>query len=258
MRTGLVVITVCAAAALPSAPIAPSANAAEIKVLSATGIREAIEDLAPKFERSTDHKLVVAFANSGTVLKRLGEGEAADVIILPREAVDGLVKDGKANASSVAIIARAGIGVAIRKGAIKPDISTPDAFKRALLAAKSVTYLDPAGGGISGVHVSKLLDRLGIANELKPKTLFHRNAAEAAAQIVDGKAEIGMNLIPELTPITGIEVVGPLPGDLQHTIVYSTAINSNAKEPAASKAFADYLRSPAAALVVKAKGMDPG
>jgi molybdate transport system substrate-binding protein len=251
-------MTVCAAVVLSSAPLPPHADAGEIKVLSATGIREAIEDLAPKFERATGHKVVVAFANSGTVLKRFAEGESADVILLPREAIDGLVKDGKANANSVAIVARAGIGVAIRKGAIKPDIATADGFKRALLTAKSITYLDPAGGGVSGVHISKVLDRLDIANEINAKTVFHRNAAEAAALIVDGKAEIGMNLIPELTPISGIDIIGPLPGDLQLTNVYAVVITSNAKEPTASKAFSDFLRSPEAAIVVKAKGMEPG
>jgi molybdate transport system substrate-binding protein len=256
MRTSLVVIAL--SAAMWGAALSPVANAAEFNVLSATGIREVVEDLVPKFERSTGHKATVGFANAGTILRRLAEGEAADMIILPREAVDGLVKDSKATADSVVVIARAGIGVAVRKGASKPDISTPDAFKQTLLAAKSITYLDPAGGGVSGVHLTKVFERLGLTNDIKAKTVFHRNAAEAGAFIIDGRAEVGMNLIPELLPIAGIDVVGPLPADLQLTNIYAAALTSNAKDPAAGKALADFLGSPEAVSLIKAKGMDPG
>src|SRR4051812_22295164 len=127
MQIGLLTTAICAAAVWAAA--SSGASAAEVKVLSTTGMREAIEDLAPKFERSTGHKAVAAFANSGTTLRRLAEGEAADIIILPRDMIEGLVKDGKANANSVATVARVGLGIAIRKGAAKPDIATPEGFK---------------------------------------------------------------------------------------------------------------------------------
>jgi molybdate transport system substrate-binding protein len=232
--------------------------AAELKVLSALGVKEVVEDLGPKFERATGHKLTIAFANLGTIRKRIQSGEAADVVFLPSQGIEGLVKDGKANAATVAAVARGGIGVAVRKGAPKPDVSTPEALKRALLAAKSMTYLDPAGGGVSGVHFAKVLDRLGIAEAVKPKTVLHRNSNEAAALLVNGTAEIGVNLIQELLPKAGIEVVGPLPGDLQYSIGYAAAVMTDAGEAAAAKALIDFFRTPEAAAVIKTKGMEPG
>lgn len=233
-------------------------EAAEIKMLSANGMREVIEDLGPKFEHATGHRLVIAFATLGVIVKRVQEGETADVIAIPRQGIDRLVKDGKANASTVTVLARAGIGVVVRKGAPKPDISTPEALKRALLAAHSITYLDPAAGGTSGVHFVKVLDRLGIAAEMKSKTILHPNARTAGALVANGKAEIGINLIQELMPLPGIDLVGPLPGELQNTLIFTAAIMTDAKDIAAAKAFIEFLRTPEAAAVIKAKGMEPG
>jgi molybdate transport system substrate-binding protein len=232
-----------------------AAEAAEIKVLSANGMREVMEDLGPKFERATGHRLVIAFATLGVIVQ---SGEAADVITIPRQGVDRLVKDDKANAGTVAVLARAGIGVVVRKGAPKPDISTPEALKRALLAAKSITYLDPAAGGTSGVHFANVLDRLGIAAEMKPKTVLHANARAAGVLVTNGEAEIGINLIQELIPLPGIDLVGPLPGDLQNTLVFTAVVMTGAKDAAAAKALIDFLRTPEAAAAIRAKGMEPG
>ena len=178
-------------------------------------------------------------------------------IVLQRQEIDGFVKDGKADASSVTVLARSGVGVAVRKGAPKPDISTPEALKRTLLAAKSITYVDPAGGGLSGVHFAKVLDRLGIADELKPRTVLHANARAGGVLVANGQAEIGVNIIWELSRLPGIDLVGPLPADLQNTFVYAAAIMSGAKDAAASKVLLDFLRTPEAATVIKAKGMEP-
>jgi molybdate transport system substrate-binding protein len=131
---------------------AATAKAAEIKILSANGMREVLQDLGPQFERATGHRLAIAFATLGVIVQRVQGGEAADIVIVPQQGVDRLVKDGKAIAGTVTVLARAGIGVVVRKGAPRPDIATPEALKRALLAAKSITYLDPAVGGTSGVH----------------------------------------------------------------------------------------------------------
>jgi molybdate transport system substrate-binding protein len=236
----------------------PTVNAAEIKVLCALGAKEVMEELGPKFERASGHKLVIAFANLGNISRRVQGGEAADIVILPRQGIDRFVKDGKVAAANVTVLARGGLGVAVRKGTPKPDIATPEALKRALLAAKSITYLDPAGGGVSGTHFVKVLDRLGIAEEAKPKTVLHRNSDEAAAFLVDGRAEFGVNLIQELLPKAGIDLVGPLPGELQYNIVYAAAIMAGAGDAAASKALVEFLRTPDAAIVIKAKGMEPG
>jgi len=236
-----------------------AAESAELKVLSAIGMQSVLEDLGPKFERATGHKVSFSFATGGAAVKRAQGGEAADVVIVTRQGIDGLVKNGKAAADNVTALASAGISVAMLKGAPKPDISSPDALKRTLLAAKSISYVDPASGGASGIHFAKVLDRLGIANEMKSKTVFPnpKAPAEVGALVANGEAEIGVHIIVELISVAGIEIVGPLPGDLQDTIVFSAAIMTGAKDIAAAKALVDFLRTPEAAAVVKAKGMEP-
>ena len=235
------------------------AEAAELKVLSAFGMQSVMEDLGPKFERATGHKLAISFATGGATVKRAQDGESADVVIALRQGIDGLVNNGKAAADNVTVVAHSGIVVAVRKGAPKPDISSPDALKRMLLAAKSISYVDPASGGASGIHFAKVLDRLGIANEMKSKTVFPnpKTPGEVGVLVANGEAEIGVHVIQELIPVAGIDLVGPLPGDLQNTIVFSAAIITGAKDPAAAKALVDFLRTPDSAKVIKAKGMDP-
>jgi molybdate transport system substrate-binding protein len=235
------------------------AEAAELKVLSAFGMQSVLEDLGPQFERATGHKLAISFATGGATVKRAQEGETADVVIALRQGIDGLVKDGKAMADNVTVLARSGIVVIVRKGAPKPDISSPDALKRTLLAAKSISYVDPASGGASGIHFAKVLDRLGIANEMQSKTVFPnpKTPAEVGVLVANGEAEIGVHIVQEVISVAGIEVVGPLPGDLQNTIVFAAAIMASAKDAEASKALVNFLRTPEAAAVIKAKGMEP-
>jgi molybdate transport system substrate-binding protein len=230
-----------------------AAEAAELKVLSAIGMRPVMEDLGPKFERTTGHKLVITFGTLGAVVKRVQGGETADVVIIPRQGIDTLVKDGKAAADDVTVVALSGIGVAVRKGSPKPDISSPEALKRALLAAKSITYGDPAQGGASGPHFAKVLDRLGIANEMKSKTVL----GEPGVLVANGEAEIAVQLSQLLISVPGIELVGPLPGDLQLTNIFAAAIMAGAKNAEAAKALVNFLRTPEAAAVIKAKGMEP-
>lgn len=235
-----------------------AAQSTELKVLCANGMQPVMEDLAPKFERASGHKLVIAFATGGATVKRAGGGEPADVVIAPHRGIDRLVKEGKVTADAVTALASTGISVAIRKGAPKPDISSPDALKRTLLAAKSVTYLNPADGGASGIHFAKVLDRLGIANEMKSKTVFAPKAGAVGAFVANGEAEIGVIQYQLLFSVPGIEIVGPLPGDLQDTTVFSGAILSSAGDPAAARALINFFRSAEGAGVIKAKGMDPG
>jgi molybdate transport system substrate-binding protein len=236
------------------------AEAAELTVLSAFGMQSVLDDLGPKFERATGHKLAISFATGGATVKRAQDGETADVVIALRQGIDGLVKDGKAAADNVTVLARSGIVVIVRKGAPKPDISSPDALQRTLLAAKAISYVDPASGGASGIHFAKVLDRLGIANEMQAKTVFPnpKTPAEVGVLVANGEAEIGVHIIVELISVAGIDLVGPLPGDLQNTIVFSAAIMTGAKDAAAAKALVDFLRTPESAKVIKAKGMEPG
>ena len=235
------------------------AEAAELRVLSAFGMQSVMEDLGPKFERATGHKLAISFATGGATVKRVQGGEAADVVITTQPGINSVVKDGKAVASNVTALARAGIFVAVRKGAPKPDVSSPDTLKRTLLAAKSISYVNPASGGASGIHFAKVLDRLGIANEMKSKTVFPnpKTPAEVGVVVANGDAEIGVHIVQELMPVAGIDLVGPLPGDLQDTVVFSAAIMTGAKDAAAAKALVDFLRTPESARVIKAKGMEP-
>lgn len=234
-----------------------AAQAAELKVLSAIGMRLVMEDLGPKFEQATGHKLAISFAAGGVVVERVQGGETADVVLLPRPALERLMRDGKLVAGSETLLARSGIGVAVRKGAPKPDISSPEVLKRTLLAAKSITYSNPALGGASGTHFAKVLDRLGIGSEMKPKTVFSKVPGEVGQLVANGEAEIAVHQIQELISVSGIEIVGPLPGDLQSTIVFSGAIMAGTKEAEIGKALINFLRTPDAAAAIKAKGMEP-
>lgn len=235
-----------------------AAEAAEITVLSHRGIRPVMEDLGPKFERATGHKLTITFGPAGGVAKLIEGGKLTDVVITTPREIDGFVKDGKSIASNASVIALSGIGVAVRKGAPKPDISSPEALRHTLLAAKSITYSDPALGGAAAIHFGKVLDRLGIANEMRAKTVFSKSGSDTGVLVANGEAEIGVQVSQLLIPVAGIEIVGPLPGDLQNTVVFSAAIMADAKNAEASRALVEFLRTPEAAAVIKAKGMEPG
>ena len=235
-----------------------AAHGAEVKVLSSGGMRSIMEDLGPKFERTTGHKLSITFANTVAATKRIDNREVFDVLVLPERLVNRLVKESKATAGSVAAVARSGMGVAVRKGALVPNISSPDNLKRTLLAAKSVNYPNPDFGGAAGAHFAKVLEQLGIADEVRAKTVFAPKAGMAGVLVANGEAEIGVYLIQELIQADGIEFVGPLPRDLQYGSVISAAVMHGTRNPGASTALIHFLRSPDAAAVIKAKGMLSG
>lgn len=236
---------------------AGAANAAEIKVLSANGMRDVMEEVGPKFARTTNHKVAIEFGTIGVILQRIDSGERADVIIIPPVGTKRLLESGKGLANTEVVIAHSGIGVAVRKGAQKPDISTPELFRQALLDAKSVTYLDPAAGGTTGPHFLKVIERLGIADNVKAKAVLHRSGREAAQLVADGKAEIGINLAQELLPNPEVQVIGPLPGDLQLKLSFATVVLSGTRDLDASKELIAFLRTPEVAEVIKSKGMEP-
>jgi molybdate transport system substrate-binding protein len=257
MRLRSLAATVCLGVTALSAQTA-SAKAAEIKLLCAIALQQLMENLGPKFERASNHKLTTTIAPLGQALKRLQDGEVYDVLILPQRGVDGLAKDGKVVASTATGIVFTRIGAAVRNGAPKPDISTSEGFKQSMLAAKSITHGNPATGGISGVHVVKVLERLGIAEQIKAKTVLLDKAGLAGALVAEGKAEIVIQPIQELVVVPGIEVVGPLPDELQDTVTYQAVIMPNAKEREPLNALINYLRTPDATAVIKAMGMEPG
>jgi molybdate transport system substrate-binding protein len=232
------------------------AAAAEIKVLTAGAFKQVLLALVPEFEQATGHKVTVENATVGALSKRIEGGEAFDLAVLTPAAVKDLSAKGKFVAGSGQSLARVGVGVVVKEGAPKPDIGSVEAFKQALRAAKSVAYIDPAAGGSSGIYVAGLLDKLGLAAEVKPKAkLIHGGAV--AEHIAKGEAEIGIHQISEILPVKGITLVGPLPAEIQNYTVYAAGLGANAKETEAAKALLKALSGTAAAAVLKAKGMEP-
>jgi molybdate transport system substrate-binding protein len=231
-------------------------EAAEIKVLASVALTAALNELAPQYERTTGNKLSLGYSLVADIRKRVLEGETADVIILSRSVMDELQKQGKLTAGSIADVAGIAVAVTARAGAPKPDISSADALKRSLLAAKSVVYADPAKGGLSGVYFARVLDRLGIAEQMKPKTILVPGD-QSADVVAKGEAEIGVAQTSEIIPVAGAELVGPLPGDLNLVTVFSAGLGAGTKAPDAAASYVKFITGPTAASVLKARGMDP-
>ncbi|MBI3433709.1 MAG: substrate-binding domain-containing protein [Proteobacteria bacterium] len=232
------------------------AGAAEIKVLTAGAFKQIVLAVAPLFERTSGHKLVVVNDTVGALVRRIKGGEEFDVAVVTPAAAEGLAKDGKLAPDSVRVLARVGVGVMVRAGAPVPDISTVEAFKQALIAAKSVAYIDPASGGSSGIYVAGLLDRLGVAEVVKAKAKL-KKGGYVADLIVGGEADLGIHQISEIVPVKEVVLVGPLPADIQNYTVYAGAVGAAARDGAAARALIEVLRGGAAAAVLKAKGMEP-
>ena len=233
------------------------ATAAEIKVLSSNATKTLLEEIGPMFERASGHKVTLGFGTSQQVAKRVREGEDADLVVITPEAIEQLTKQGKLVAGSQIQIARSFVGVAVRSGTPRPDISTPDALRKTLLAVKSVTFSDPGTGATSGVHATKVFERLGIAEQMKPKYVLG-DGSSTGPKVARGEAEMAIQQISALKPYSGIDVVGPLPDELQYVTILSAGIGSAGKEPDAVKAFIKFLGSAEAAAVIKAKGLEPG
>jgi molybdate transport system substrate-binding protein len=233
--------------------------AAEIKVLSAVAMKTALDDLAPQFERATGHTLTISYAVAGELRKRIEAGEFGDITILPRPWFEPLLTQGKITPEDQMIIARSTVGVSVRAGTPKPDISSVEAVRRSLLAAKSIVYADPAKGGASGVHFIRVLEKLGIVEEMRPKTILIPGAG-AAEVVARGEAQIAVSQTIDLIRVAGADYVGPLPLELQNTtdFVFYAGVLTSAKEPDAAKALIKFLAGPDAARIIKAKGMEPG
>ena len=233
------------------------AGAAEIKVYSTIGMGSVLKELQPKFEQASGHKLDITWGLAGALTKRVADGETPDALVAIRGGIDGLVTSGRIAQPSTATLALSGVGISVRSGAPKPDISTPDKLKEALLAAKAIAYSDPSKGGASGVHFAKVADRLGIADQVKAKSKYPETAGLPGKLLLDGTAELAVAQVPELLEVQGTDLVGPLPGDLQNITTFEAGVVSGAKEPDAAAAFVKFLQSPEAIATIKAKGMEP-
>ena len=251
MRTSILIAGAVAFGAAVAAP----AGAAEIKVLSAGAYKSVVVAMQPEFEMQTGHKLVIDNDTVGALAKRVEGGEAFDVIIVSPGAVDDLIKKGKAASGTRQTLARVGIGVMVKDGAPKPDISSVDAFKKAVLDAKTVAYIDPTSGGSSGIYLAGLFEKLGIANAVKPKAKL-KQGGYVADFIVGGEAELGIHQISEILPVKGVTLVGPLPAEIQNYTTYAAGLSANARDVAAAKALIQALAGSMAAPVLKSKGMD--
>jgi molybdate transport system substrate-binding protein len=229
-------------------------NAAELKLLISNGMKEAVHDLAPRFERATGHKLSIRYDTSAFLQRDMVSGESFDVTVVPAPSVDAVTKANKLDPATRTDIAYSRIGIAARKGAPKPDISTVEAFKRTMLNAKAIAY---ATVGTSGVHFIKVCEQLGIADVVKAKGKTLPGGV-LADFVVKGEAELAIQQISELLPVEGVELVGPFPAELQLVTVYVAAVNVASKESAAGKAFIAFLKTPAGIAELKAKGLDPG
>jgi molybdate transport system substrate-binding protein len=247
---GIVAIT----AALVVAATDRVAQAADIKILTTGAMKPVVLAMVPAFEK-LGHRAVVDNDTAGALLKRIEGGEAFDLAVITPAAIERLSKADKVAAGTEKILARVGIGVMVKEGAPRPDVSSLEAFKSALLAAKSVGYIDPASGGSSGIYLSKLFERLGLAEAVNAKAKL-KKGGYVADLVVSGEAELGIHQISEIVPVKGVTLVGPLPPEIQNYTTYSAGISGATRERPAVEAFLHLLAGEEAAAMLKQKGME--
>lgn len=247
------------AAAIGLSFLSAGAEAAEITVLSANVFTGVLDGLAVEFEHGSGTKVAIVYETAGMVRSRVQAGDFADMTILPRPMIDGLVQQGRVVAGSTVTLARSAVGVAVRTGAAKPDIHSVDAFKQSLSAASSISYPDPASGGATGVLLARVLDRLGMSAELRAKTRVPPPGHFAAELVADGRAEMAIAQPMEVLAQPGVDLVGLLPDELQDppNFTFAAGILVAARQPQPAQALIRFLSGPAAAAVFKAKGMEP-
>ena len=241
---------VIAAAALLASGIA---SAAEIKVLSTQATEQSYRELMPGFEKATGHKVTTLFTGTLDAEKRLAAGEQYDLLIMAQDAIDQHLKDGKLAQGSRVDLARSGVGVGVKAGAVKPDISSLDALKRTLASAKSIGY----SSGPSGVYIVKMFESLGVMDQVKPKLNQTASGVFVGSIIAGGEVEIGFQQVSELSQFQGVDYVGPLPAEVQNYTTFSSGILSNAKEAEAARALVRYITSAQAGAIYRKRGMEP-
>ena len=233
--------------------LAAAVNAADINVVSTQATEEAYKELVAQFEKASGHKVTTFFSGTLNVQKKLAAGEPYDLILMAGPAIDEQIKLGKAVGGSRVDVAKSGTGVAVRKGAPKPDISSADALKKTLLTAKSIGY----STGPSGLYMLSVFEKLGIADQVKGKLKQTPSGVFVGSLIANGDTEVGFQQISELVHFPGIDYVGPLPGDLQRMTMFSTGIHSGAKQADAARALVKFITAPAAAPIIRKHGLEP-
>jgi molybdate transport system substrate-binding protein len=244
--------SVCGAVALLIMAAGPS-WCEELRIFGSRVTRMVLDDVGEQFERTTGHKLVVLTDVAAAMKRRIESGEAFDVAVLVNFQADQVIKTGQLLADTRADIMKAGIGVAVKRGAPMPDIGTVEAFKQTLLAAKSITYLKE---GASTIYLDRLFERMGIADRLRAKTI-KPDTESVSERVADGEVEMGMIVIPNILSVPGAQLVGPIPEEVQSYIVFTAAVAAKSANQQAARDLIAFLRSPAAVAAIKAKGMTP-
>lgn len=232
------------------------AHAAELKVLTAGAFKQVVVALVPVYEKQTGNTVIVENDTAGGLKTKIEGGAAFDAAVITPAVLKELTTSGKIAPGTSVNVASVDVGVVVKEGAPKPDISSVDAFKRALIAAKSVAYIDPASGGSSGIYIDKLLERLGIADQVRPKAKL-KKGGHVADLVVSGEAELGLHQISEIVPVKGAALVGPLPKEIQNTTTYAAGLGASTQNKAAAQALMQVFTSAEAAAVLKSKGMEP-
>ena len=230
------------------------AQAAEVKVMAANAVKEAYLELVSAFEKSTGHKVATVWGGTEGVAKRVTSGEVVDVVLIAAPNIDRLIAEGKLVSGSRADVAKSGVGIAVRAGLPKPDISSGEAVKRAVLAATSVAY----SSGPSGSYVADLFKKMGISDQIQHKVRQSASGVQVGDLIARGEADLGFQQISELLHVQGIDYLGPLPADIQNITVYSAGVHTAAPAPDVAKALVKFLTSPGAAPAIRKIGMEPG
>jgi molybdate transport system substrate-binding protein len=230
-----------------------AAQTSEVHVLASNGIKAVLEDLLPQSEHAIGHKISVEYRPTAALKKEIDGGEPFDVVIVTVESISQLSKEGKTAGGDGTPISRAGVGIGIRKGAPRPDISTPEAMKRAMLAAKAVAY-GPVGASFP--YITHMFETLGIADAIKAKTQFFDTSDGTNEAVAEGKVDFGMTLVSEILPAKGVELLGPFPPEFQGYVRFSAAVSSASKNPEAASALIKFLAGPDALAPIKARGME--
>jgi molybdate transport system substrate-binding protein len=228
-----------------------------MKIFSSMAVQPAVEELLPKFVQETGIQLAIEWNTAPALVKRLQAGETADLVILNRATMDTMQRDGRILAGSEVTLASSPASIAVKAGAPRPDISTAEALKRALLAAQAISYSDPQAGGASGIHFAKVIEQMGIAAEVNAKNRFPPAGGLTARFLPTGEVELAIQQTPELKQVAGIDIVGPLPAPYQLVTVFVGGIEKASAKAAEGKALLDFLRTPATAAVFRDKGLDP-
>ncbi len=233
---------------------ATTVQAAEVKLIASAAVKEAVLDLVPAFQQASGHKVTIIWAGTEAITKRISDGEVVDIVLIAAPNIDKLVAEGKLVAGSRADVAKSGIGIAGRAGLSKPDISSGEAVKNAVLAAKSVAY----SSGPSGFYLADLFKRMGIADQIKDKVKQTPSGVQVGEVVARGEVDLGFQQVSELLHLKGIHYLGPLPADIQHITVFSAGLHRAAPEPDAAKSLVKFLTAPEAGPIIRKTGMEPG